>query len=341
MSGANSSYRKAFFIAIGLHCLIALFLLGESSNSRPVVVKENLNRDGQKLPIAVENKPAQEIVKAVAVNSEEVMKTVNRLKQEQMQAQQAEKARQQQLARQAEQAKQQRIIEQQRLAKLKQEAETLAIARKKQIEEEQKRIKELAVKKEQETKKLADLKKKQEDMKKKQAEEDKKIAELKKKQAEEKVKEAKRLQELVNKEKAEKDKIAKENAAKAAAMAAEAAARQKAAAQQQALAEAANQARIAGEVDKYKAMILDSIGRQWNIPDNANKSLSSQFRIRLAPDGEVLEVSLLRSSGDPILDRSAQTAIKKASPLPVPADPQTFNLFREISLTVRPENIRG
>ena len=54
-----------------------------------------------------------------------------------------------------------------------------------------------------------------------------------------------------------------------------------------------------------------------------------------------MEVSLIRSSGDPILDRSAQTAIYKASPLPVPADPTTFNLFREISLTVRPENVRG
>lgn len=88
-------------------------------------------------------------------------------------------------------------------------------------------------------------------------------------------------------------------------------------------------------------MIVNAIGRQWILPENVDSSLSSQFRIRLAPDGAVLEVSLMRSSGDAVLDRSAQTAIYKASPLPVPSDPDTFNLFRDISLTVRPENVRG
>ena len=105
--------------------------------------------------------------------------------------------------------------------------------------------------------------------------------------------------------------------------------------------DAQNNARVAGEVDKYKALIIGAISRQWILPENANSSQSSQFRIRLAPNGAVLEVSLTRSSGDAILDRSAQSAIYKASPLPVPSDPTTFNLFRDISLTVRPENARG
>lgn len=86
---------------------------------------------------------------------------------------------------------------------------------------------------------------------------------------------------------------------------------------------------------------MNAIGRNWILPENVDSSLSSQFRIRLAPDGMVLEVTLTRSSGDPLLDRSAQTAIYKASPLPVPADAETFNLFRDISLTVRPEQVRG
>lgn len=94
-------------------------------------------------------------------------------------------------------------------------------------------------------------------------------------------------------------------------------------------------------MDKYKALIVNAIGRNWILPENVDSTLSSQFRIRLAPDGMVLEVSLTRSSGDPLLDRSAQTAIYKASPLPVPTDPDTFNLFRDISLTVRPEQVRG
>ena len=104
---------------------------------------------------------------------------------------------------------------------------------------------------------------------------------------------------------------------------------------------AAEQARLAGEVDKYKALIVNAIGRNWILPENVDSTLSSKFRIRLAPDGMVLEVTLIRSSGDSLLDRSAQTAIYKASPLPVPADSRTFNMFRDISLTVRPEQIRG
>ncbi len=105
--------------------------------------------------------------------------------------------------------------------------------------------------------------------------------------------------------------------------------------------EAARRARMAGVVDKYKALILGAIGRQWILPDQVNEGLSSQFKIRLAPNGSVLDVQLTKSSGDPVLDRSAQAAIYKASPLPVPGEPDMFNMFREISLTVRPENVRG
>jgi len=105
--------------------------------------------------------------------------------------------------------------------------------------------------------------------------------------------------------------------------------------------EVASRARVAGIVDKYKALILGAIGREWILPDQVDSQLSSRFNIRLAPNGAVLDVNLTRSSGDPILDRSAQAAIYKASPLPVPNDPAAFKLFREITLTVRPESVRG
>lgn len=117
-------------------------------------------------------------------------------------------------------------------------------------------------------------------------------------------------------------------------------------AQQQAAARAAEQAaqdsekraRLAGVVDKYKALILNAISRRWILPEDVKPGLSSEFSIRLAPDGDVLAVNLTRSSGNAVLDRSAQAAIYKASPLPVPPDPESFSLFREIHLTVRPES---
>jgi colicin import membrane protein len=322
----DSSYRNAFIIAVFFHLFLAFLLLAESSTSRPVLVKETVNEPGELTPLELQDKPKPEIVKAVSVDHKEVSKAVNRLKQERANQIKAEQARQNALQKQAEMVRKERLLEQQRLKKLKTEEAKLAIARKKQIEEEQKHLKQLALQKEQEAKRLAELKTKQQELEKKQKQEAEKLTELKKKQAQEQAKHAE-----------EQAKHEKELAEKAAAEQA----KQRELADKQAAEQAAKKARLAGEVDKYKALIVNAISQRWILPDNVDSSLSSQFRIRLAPDGAVLEVSLIRSSGDPILDRSAQTAIYKASPLPVPSDAATFDLFRDISLTVRPENVRG
>lgn len=315
----ESSYRTAFVLAIFFHVFLAFMLLAESSTSRPVLVKEAVNEPGELMPIVQNDQPKPEIVKAVSVDSKEVMQTVNRLKQERARQLQAEQSRQNALTKQVEMARKERLQEQQHLKKLKDEEAKLAIARKKQIEEEQKRLKQLAQQKEQEAKNLAELKNKQKELEKKQKLEADKLADLKKKQADEQAKNAKEMAAAAEAEKAKQREVAERQAAE----------------------QASKKAKLAGEVDKYKALIVNAISQRWILPDNVDSSLSSQFRIRLAPDGAVLEVSLLRSSGDPVLDRSAQTAIYKASPLPVPTDPGTFDLFRDISLTVRPENVRG
>lgn len=91
------------------------------------------------------------------------------------------------------------------------------------------------------------------------------------------------------------------------------------------------------EVSKYSQLIKQAIAQQWLVPNGVSKTLSCQLRIRLAPDGTVLRVSLARSSGNAVLDRSAMNAVRKASPLPVPEDKKLFERFREIALTVRPE----
>jgi|GEM_PF-246319 len=335
MTSVTPSYRKAFYWAISFHCLLVVLLLTDSSTSRPVLTMEAKNTAGIQQPIAEAAQP--EVVKAVSVDNQEVMKTVNRLKQERLQQQTAEANRQKELNRQAEAAKQQRIKEQEQIAKLKQEANTIAIARKKQVEEEKKHLKELAEQKIEEAKKIEKLKLEKDKLVKQKELESKKLAELNKKKLAEKAiaEKLKETQAKAEKAKAESAKIAQAKADQEKKMQADAAAAQ------QARQNAENQARLAGEVDKYKALIVNAIGRHWILPEHADSSMSSQFRIRLAPDGAVLDVSLTRSSGDPLLDRSAQTAIFKASPLPVPTDAETFNLFRDISLTVRPEQVRG
>lgn len=94
-----------------------------------------------------------------------------------------------------------------------------------------------------------------------------------------------------------------------------------------------------GVIDKYKALIIQSIGEHWLVPLQADKSLTSELLIRLGPDGNVLDVKITKSSGDPSLDSSARAAVLKASPLPVPPSAEEFEPFRQFVLKVKPENI--
>ncbi len=314
----SRSYRIAFAAALMLHISVAMLLLSESSTDRPAVSLAAQNEATPVMPIDAAA-PQEQAIRAVSVDSQEVMKTVNRLKQERLREKQAEVHRQQALTQQADAAQKRRIEEQKHLEKLKNESAKLAIAHKKELEEEQRLLKQLTKQKQEEEKHLADMKQKQLELQKKQQEEASKLAELKKKKSAELAR--------ANQERDDKLKTELEQRRQAAL--------------QQAAADAQRNSQIAGEVDKYKALIIGAISRQWILPENVDGQLSSQFRIRLAPNGAVLEVSLARSSGDPILDRSAQSAIYKASPLPVPNDPEAFNVFRDITLTVRPQSFRG
>ena len=286
----DRSYTRSFIISLAIHGSILFLLLLEGlMNRRPVLENRPQDIIGQNTPV----------VKAVAVNSQEVANTVARLKQEKM-AELKQEQQHQKAAQKAMQAAQQaRQAEQKKLQKLKQEMEKIAILKKKQIQEEERRLKTLVMEKAKEAEKLKKLKNKKELIK----------ADIQNTQK--KMTEAKQTKPMP--EATESNKTA----------------------------QAAMTAQMSGEVDKYKAMILNAIAQQWIVPDTVDHTLSSAFEIHLAPDGSVLSVMLTKSSGNAILDRSAQAAIYKASPLPVPQDPTMFSLFRNINLTVRPDTIKG
>lgn len=298
-------YFKAFIIAILIHIVLICGLM-----LKPQHKKYALNEN---MPKMVNNAQQDNIkpepIKAISVDKQLVEQTVNQLKNERLAQEKKERARQNDLKRQAEVARKNRILEQEKLNKLKNENKRLQQERQKQITAEKKRIQELAKLKNEQEQKINELKKRQQ-------QEAKNLQELNKKKLEEqaKQKEAARLEALRLKELQEKE-LAKLQAQK--------------------------QERIKGEVNKYKSLIISAISRQWILPENADSSLSSQFRIELAPNGSVLNVELIKTSGDPILDRSAKSAIYKASPLPVPIDEDAFKVFKKISLTVRPQNARG
>lgn len=94
-----------------------------------------------------------------------------------------------------------------------------------------------------------------------------------------------------------------------------------------------------GVVNKYQALILQSISEHWVVPAHANRKLTCELMIKVAPGGMVLDVQVTKSSGDVALDRSAKAAVLKSSPLPVPKEASAFEPFRRFALKVKPENV--
>lgn len=246
------------------------------------------------------------IVKAVSVDQEKVLAAVKEIEQARAEKARVEHEKLQRLENLAKKAKQQRAAEQKRLRDLKKD---LAAQAKRHEAEVKKRKQELA------------------SIKAKQKQELDRIEKIKKEAALAKKREA---------EAAEKRKIAAEKA-KAKALAEKK--RQADLVEQKRQQAALEAARVSKVMNKYMALIKQDISQHWIVPDKSKKQLSCRLQIRLGPGGMVVQVKLLRSSGDPILDRSAQSAVYKASPLPVPKEPDIFKQFRVINLTVRPESV--
>lgn len=101
----------------------------------------------------------------------------------------------------------------------------------------------------------------------------------------------------------------------------------------------ANDQKLQSEIDKYKALIVATISQNWLVPDNVDKNISCELLIGVGPGGSVLNVQVTRSSGNSQLDQSATEAVFKSSPLPVPTDPELFDKFRTLRLTVKPQNV--
>ncbi|CAL7963789.1 periplasmic protein TonB [Gammaproteobacteria bacterium] len=104
---------------------------------------------------------------------------------------------------------------------------------------------------------------------------------------------------------------------------------------------AAEQASVQGEVDKYAVMIKQAVSSQWIKPDEVDANAFVWLLVTIAPGGVVLNVQVSSSSNNAALDRSAQAAVSKASPLPVPEDPVLFDRFRAIKLKFNSQGIVG
>ena len=110
-------------------------------------------------------------------------------------------------------------------------------------------------------------------------------------------------------------------------------------AEEQARREAEEQAaRVAEARGTYDAAIRQRVTRAWERPPGVPDGLSAVVSVRLGPGGAVLTAEVVQSSGDDAFDRSAERAVFRADPLPMPDDPQLAAPYRRgIELTFRPE----
>jgi TonB family protein len=121
------------------------------------------------------------------------------------------------------------------------------------------------------------------------------------------------------------------------------AARQEAArkaAEEQAARAAAASAELAAS---YASLIQQTVQRRWSRPPSARNGMEVLLSIQLIPTGEVVSVSVQRSSGDEAFDRSAIAAVERAGNFPELKNlpPREFEQnFRRFRLLFRPEDLR-
>ena len=87
-----------------------------------------------------------------------------------------------------------------------------------------------------------------------------------------------------------------------------------------------------------KLAIRKKVERSWIRPASVTAGLKCSIRVRLMSDGTVIDAEVVSSSGDEIFDRSAENAVNKASPLPVPKDKELFaREFRSFQFLFNPK----
>lgn len=108
----------------------------------------------------------------------------------------------------------------------------------------------------------------------------------------------------------------------------------------EAVARAEQAARAASERARIEALIHQKIDRNWVRLPSWTPDMQCVVRVRLNPTGEVIQVTVVRPSGNAAFDRSVENAVYKASPLPLPEDKGLFEHFRELELKFRPPEER-
>ena len=264
-----------------------------------VITALAVNFDAERQPV-FKPQPKENIVEAVTVDDKAVEKELQRLRELEQEEQRAMEKKLKDLEEQAAAVEKQRKEEENRKRaaeqKRKEEEERKREAERKRKEEERKTAAERARIKQEKQQAEAELKRIEEEKRKAEAEQ--KRIEAERRKAEE---EQKRVEE------ARRKKLAEEKL------------RQQRAREQQ---------------EQDKKTLQDIVAEIYLVvTGNFNKTglpkgLECVLSVQTIPGGEVINVTVNKSSGNEVFDRRAVTAVEKASPLPLPADPATFDRLR-------------
>ncbi len=95
-------------------------------------------------------------------------------------------------------------------------------------------------------------------------------------------------------------------------------------------------------VQSATGLIQQLVTENWSRPPSARNGMRAVIQIKMLPTGELVDVRITQSSGDPAFDRSAENAVYRAAPfaeltaLPI----RIFNQnFRTLSLIFQPEDL--
>jgi len=95
-------------------------------------------------------------------------------------------------------------------------------------------------------------------------------------------------------------------------------------------------------VQSANGLIQQLVTDNWSRPPSARNGMRAVIQIKMLPTGELVDVRITQSSGDPAFDRSAENAVYRAAPfaeltaLPI----RVFNQnFRTLSLIFQPEDL--
>lgn len=111
-------------------------------------------------------------------------------------------------------------------------------------------------------------------------------------------------------------------------------------AEEEAFLAAANDEELASSYADY---IFERLAANWNRPLNSRRDMEVELLVQLLPNGQVVRVDIVRSSGNEAFDRSAVQAVlkvdrfEKLQELPTKVF-ETY--FRKLPLIFRPDDLR-